>query len=62
MMFRWLSRETEVKVPPVNTRPDKERDILGLTLLREGVLARKLSNEIQETLARGAMARLRNDS
>lgn len=62
MMFGWLTRTPAVRVPPVNTRPDKERDTLGLTLMREGVLARQISNQIQETLARGAMKRLRNDS
>lgn len=58
-MFRW---PFTVKIPPVDRSIDHERDILGLTLMREGVLARKISTEIQETLARGAMARLRNDS
>ncbi len=61
-MFGWLTRIDKVRIPPVDRTIDHERDVLGLTLLREGVLARKISNEIQETLARGAMARLRNDS
>lgn len=61
-MFGWLTRTDKVRIPPVNRALDHERDVLGLTLMREGVLARKISTEIQETLARGAMARLRNDS
>lgn len=58
-MFNWLLKREDVKVPPANRRTDKDRDIAGLRLQREAILTRSLSNQIQETLARGVVLELR---
>lgn len=58
-MFSWLFKHQDVKIPPVNDKTATERDILGLKLQRESVLARSVSTQIQETLAHGVVLELR---
>lgn len=58
-MLNWLFRRNEIKVPPASHRTDRDRDIAGLKLQREAILARSISNQIQETLARGVVLELR---
>jgi hypothetical protein len=58
-MFRWLFPKTDVKVPPVTNKLERERDVVGLTLHKEAILSRSISNQIQETLARGVVLELR---
>jgi hypothetical protein len=58
-MFGWLLKRSDVKVPPASNRTEKDRDIAGLKLQREAILARSISNQIQETLARGVVLELR---
>lgn len=58
-MFGWLFRKAEVKVPPVTNKLEHERDVVGLTLHKEAILSRSISNQIQETLARGVVLELR---
>lgn len=55
-MFAWLFPKREAKIDPAK---EQERDIAGLRLQREGILTASLSNQIQETLARGVVLELR---
>lgn len=56
MMLAWLFPKREAKIDP---KKERERDIAGLRLQREGVLTASLSHQIQETLARGVVLELR---
>ena len=56
MMLTWLFPKREAKIDP---KMERERDIAGLRLQREGVLTASLSHQIQETLARGVVLELR---
>lgn len=58
-MFGWLFPKRTAKI---DQRREDERDRLGLTILKESILTRQLSNEVQQTLAHGALMRLHNDS
>ena len=68
MNLSWLFRRTKVEpmhlsdvkaAPPPDAGIERERDIVGLKLQREGVLTARLAGQIQETLAAGVLLELR---
>lgn len=68
MNLSWLFRRRLVEpmhfkdvkaAPPPDAGIERERDIVGLQLQREGILTARLAGQLQETLAAGVLLELR---